>query len=53
MENVQTCLFDKCEVYPNCTVEIFTNTVTGEQSIGWWPNDDPPIKIERKDEVEE
>lgn len=29
-------LFDKREVYENCTVEILTNSVTGQQSIGWW-----------------
>lgn len=29
-------LFDKEEIIENCTVQILTNTVTGEQSIGWW-----------------
>lgn len=31
--------YDKCEVYRNCTVEILTNTKTGEVSVGWWRND--------------
>ena len=32
-------LFDKEETYPNCTVQILTNTITGEQSVGWWRNE--------------
>lgn len=39
---VETNIFDKEEIYPDCTVQILTNTLTGEQSIGWWPNDCPP-----------
>lgn len=31
-------VFDKESVYENCTVQILRNTLTGEQSIGWWPN---------------
>ena len=40
-ENVQvaTNMFDKEEIYQNCTVQILTNTVTGEVSVGWWKND--------------
>lgn len=29
-------LFDKEEIIENCTVQILTNTVTGEVSVGWW-----------------
>ena len=29
-------LYDKCEVIEGCTVEILTNTLTGETSVGWW-----------------
>ena len=36
---VETNLFDKEEIYQNCTVQILTNTVTGEVSVGWWKND--------------
>ena len=28
--------YDKCDVIEGCTVEILTNTVTGETSVGWW-----------------
>ena len=29
-------VYDKEEIIENCTVQILTNTVTGEQSVGWW-----------------
>lgn len=29
-------LYDKCEIIEGCTVEILTNTLTGETSAGWW-----------------
>lgn len=35
-------LFDEEEIIHNCTVQILRNSVTGEISIGWWPEDDPP-----------
>lgn len=35
-------LFDKEEVYENCTVQVLTNTTTGEVSVGWWQNDNAP-----------
>lgn len=37
--SVETNIFDQEEIYPNCTVQVLTNTVTGEISIGWWRND--------------
>ena len=36
---LETSIFDKEEIYENCTVQVLTNTVTGEVSIGWWRND--------------
>ena len=36
---VETNMFDKEEIYQNCTVQILTNTATGEVSVGWWKND--------------
>lgn len=42
IEKVETNIFDECEVHTNCTVEIFRNSVTGEVSVGWWDNDNPP-----------
>ena len=29
-------IYDQCEVIEGCTVEILTNTMTGETSVGWW-----------------
>lgn len=43
-------LFDKREIYPDCTVEVLTNTITGEQSVGWYENSNPPAGVE-EDEV--
>ena len=37
---VETNIFDIEEIYPNCTVQILTNSITGEQSIGWWVNEE-------------
>lgn len=42
MTEVLTNIYDKCETYTNCTVQILTNTATGERSIGWWDNENPP-----------
>lgn len=35
---VETNIYDKEETYPNCTVQVLTNTATGETSVGWWEN---------------
>lgn len=32
--------YDQEEIYENCTVQILTNSKTGETSIGWWKNED-------------
>lgn len=37
-ENVSINLFDTEEIYPNCTVQIWSNSHTGECSVGWWRN---------------
>ena len=44
-----TNMFNVVERHEDCTVEILTNTVTGEQSIGWFKNDSPPISIGDED----
>lgn len=31
--------FDQEEIVENCTVQILTNTKTGEVSVGWWRNE--------------
>lgn len=37
---VEANVFDQEEIYPNCTVQILTNSVTGEVSVGWWRNEE-------------
>ena len=37
---VVTGMYDREELHHDCTVQVLTNTVTGEQSIGWWPNEE-------------
>ena len=50
---VETNIFDKEEIYPDCTVQVLTNTVTGEVSVAWWPNDSPPVELGSMNEEEE
>ena len=38
------------EIHENCTVEILRNTVTGECSIGWWENAQPPMIVRAKED---
>ena len=40
MEVIETNFFDKEEVYTDCMVQVLTNTVTGEVSVGWSPTND-------------
>ena len=35
----QINIYDKEEIYPNCTVQVLTNTVTGDVSVGWRINE--------------
>ena len=35
-DSIEMHIYDKEEIIENCTVQILTNTVTGEQSFGWW-----------------
>lgn len=35
---IETNIYDKEEIYTDCTVQILTNTKTGETSVGWWKN---------------
>lgn len=32
-------VYDREEIHPNCTVQILSNSITGEVSIGWWDNE--------------
>lgn len=36
---VEAGIYDKEEIYPDCTVQVLTNTATGDVSVGWWKND--------------
>ena len=36
LNDMELNLYDQCEIIEGCTVEILTNTVTGETSVGWW-----------------
>ena len=39
-------IYDVVEEYPNCTIQILRNSITGEESIGWFNNDDPPVTVD-------
>ena len=43
-QTIETNIFDECERHDNCVVEVWRNSVTGEVSVGWWPNDNKPIE---------
>lgn len=47
-------IYDKCDVIEGCTVEILTNTLTGETSVGWWRGgvEDRPGMEEDKHETD-
>lgn len=36
---IETNIYDIEEIHTNCTVQILTNSITGETSVGWWKND--------------
>lgn len=40
IRRVETNVYDKEEVYEDCTVQVLTNTRTGDVSVGWWRNED-------------
>ena len=48
-------MYDHCEIIEGCTVEILTNTLTGETSVGWWRGgvEDRPGMGEDKHELVE
>lgn len=49
-EHVELNLYDTEELYTDCTVQILRNSVTGDVSVGWWRNDNPPPVIKRKED---
>ena len=46
-------VYDRREVHHHCTVEIWSNSVTGETSIGWWEETDGDIRTETETATEE
>lgn len=38
MADIECNFFDREEIHPDCTVQVLTNTVTGEVSVGWFEN---------------
>jgi hypothetical protein len=42
---IETNLFDQEELHTDCTVQVLTNSVTGECSVGWWDNSHPPEEV--------
>ena len=36
--SVEACVYDREEIFPDCTVQVWSNSVTGQTSVGWWPN---------------
>ena len=52
--DVSIALFDECEVIEGCTVEILRNSVTGDESVGWWrgsAKDCPLAELEEEDDL--
>lgn len=39
ISRIETSFYDKEEIHENCTVQVLTNTKTGDVSVGWWKND--------------
>lgn len=37
-------VYDIEEVYPNCTVQVLRNSVTGQVSVGWWKNEPEEVR---------
>ena len=35
---IEVNIYNHEEIHENCTVQIWSNTVTGATSIGWWEN---------------
>lgn len=45
-QKVSVALYDQEEIHHNCTVQILSNSVTGDVSIGWWPEGKYPYGTE-------
>ena len=38
-EVLETGVYDREEIHTGCTVQIWSNSATGETSVGWWEGD--------------
>lgn len=38
--SITTNLYDEVERYSHCIVEVLTNSITGETSVGWYKTDE-------------
>lgn len=36
--NMDIPFYNQVDTFTDCTVQILTNTITGESSVGWWEN---------------
>lgn len=48
---LETNIYHKEEIIYPCTVQILTNTVTGEVSYGWWKGA-PEVMLGKVDEID-
>lgn len=39
-EHIESNIFDIEELHKDCTVQVLKNSITGEISVGWWPNEE-------------
>ena len=39
IQRIEASFYDKEEIHENCTVQVLTNTKTGDVSVGWWQNE--------------
>ena len=42
---VESNIYDEEETYYDCTVQVLRNSITGETSVGWFRNGEPPVLI--------
>jgi hypothetical protein len=38
-EDIVYNIYDKEEIYTDCTVQVWSNTITGDSSVGWMKNE--------------
>lgn len=36
IQGIECNIYDKGKIITNCVVEIWQNTITGEESVGWY-----------------